>query len=198
MGSPLWPPRTASCEMRMGPSCTGRAVTLRESYDATSSRTAAAFPYMTSTELCRDSPCWRWDNKRTALLHHTYIFLFLVSKFVDSVQEQFWTYWTGHTETCEAGEIMVIYCVTAGSGQIQLRLITLNQTTQKRGSLFAVFVNCVVHRMYSLVSFQEIISRTTNNNFCLLYFKLLLLILQRRCYHRPTDACVVDPKVHKK
>lgn len=76
MGSPLWPPRTASCDMRMGPSCTGTAVTLHESYDATSSRTAAAFPYMTSTELWRDSPCWRWDNKRTALLRHTYFFFF--------------------------------------------------------------------------------------------------------------------------
>lgn len=119
-------------------------------------------------------------------------FGFLVSK-------RFWTYWTGHPETYEAGEIMVIYCVTAGRGQIQRRLITLNQTIQKRRSLFAVFVNCVVHRMYSLVFFQEFISRMTNNDFCLLYFKLLLLIFTKKLLpHRPTDACVVDPKVHKK
>lgn len=72
---------------------------------------------------------------------------------------------------------MVISCVSAGPGQLKLRLIPQNQTIQeKKKLLFAVFVNCVVHRMYSLVAFQEMIGWTTNSDFCLLYFKMLLAI----------------------
>lgn len=73
-------------------------------------------------------------------------------------------------ERKKKGGIMVSYGVKAERGQIQAHFCKPQPFTkrEKKNLLLAVFVNSVVHKMYSLAAFQKIISWTTNSDFCLL------------------------------